>query len=167
MDTPPDVNERIAERVRELRAKTGLSLDALASRSGVSRSMISLVERAESSPTAVVRHARVITTASTTPPVRPNAWLANPVSSATPVSASGATLPLVDLKLPPGPHSIEVRSGRFPPLQLDVHLQPGEEMQLKHQFAAPAAPPRPRPPVREREPGNLMDQIRDRLNKLW
>ena len=79
----------------------------------------------------------------------------------------GATPPLVDLKLPPGPHSIEVRSGRFPPLQLDVHLQPGEEMQLKHQFAAPAAPRRPRPPVREREPGNLMDQIRDRLNKLW
>src|SRR4029077_6744400 len=49
-----DLNERIAERVRELRAKRGLSLDALASKSGVSRSMISLVERGESSPTAVV-----------------------------------------------------------------------------------------------------------------
>src|SRR6267142_6646493 len=48
------LNERIAERVRELRAKRGLSLDALASKSGVSRSMISLIERAESSPTAVV-----------------------------------------------------------------------------------------------------------------
>jgi len=53
---PPtsDVNRRIAERVRELRATHGLSLDALATRSGVSRSMISLVERGESSPTAVV-----------------------------------------------------------------------------------------------------------------
>src|SRR3954447_21040000 len=49
-----DVNRRIAERVRELRAARGLSLDALAGKSGVSRSMISLVERGESSPTAVV-----------------------------------------------------------------------------------------------------------------
>jgi transcriptional regulator with XRE-family HTH domain len=48
------VNERIAERVRDLRAAQGLSLDALASQSGVSRSMISLIERGESSPTAVV-----------------------------------------------------------------------------------------------------------------
>jgi transcriptional regulator with XRE-family HTH domain len=50
----PDVNERIAERVRELRAERAMSLDALAGRSGVSRSMISLVERGETSPTAVV-----------------------------------------------------------------------------------------------------------------
>lgn len=52
--TASDLNERIAERVRELRAGQGLSLDALATRSGVSRSMISLIERGESSPTAVV-----------------------------------------------------------------------------------------------------------------
>jgi transcriptional regulator with XRE-family HTH domain len=49
-----DLNQRIAERVRELRAGQGLSLEALASKSGVSRSMISLIERGESSPTAVV-----------------------------------------------------------------------------------------------------------------
>ncbi len=49
-----DLNHRIAERVRELRAAQGLSLDALAGKSGVSRSMISLIERGESSPTAVV-----------------------------------------------------------------------------------------------------------------
>jgi transcriptional regulator with XRE-family HTH domain len=49
-----DLNQRIAERVRELRAARGLSLDGLAGRSGVSRSMISLIERGESSPTAVV-----------------------------------------------------------------------------------------------------------------
>lgn len=53
-DTSTDVNGRIAERVRGLRAARALSLDALAERSGVSRSMISLVERGESSPTAVV-----------------------------------------------------------------------------------------------------------------
>jgi transcriptional regulator with XRE-family HTH domain len=49
-----DVNQRIADRVRDLRAGQGLSLEALAARSGVSRSMISLIERGESSPTAVV-----------------------------------------------------------------------------------------------------------------
>src|SRR5690242_18891074 len=49
-----DLNQRIAERVRELRAGQGLSLEALASNSGVIRSMISVIERGESSPTAVV-----------------------------------------------------------------------------------------------------------------
>jgi len=48
------INERIAAKTRALRAKLGLSLDALAARSGVSRSMLSLIERAECSPTAVV-----------------------------------------------------------------------------------------------------------------
>ena len=48
------LNEQIAARVRQLRAARGLSLEGLAERSGVSRSMISLIERAESSPTAVV-----------------------------------------------------------------------------------------------------------------
>jgi transcriptional regulator with XRE-family HTH domain len=49
-----DVNARIASRVRALRADLGLTLDALAAKCDVSRSMISLVERGESSPTAVV-----------------------------------------------------------------------------------------------------------------
>jgi len=50
----PDLNQRIAERARSLRASRGLTLEALAERSGVSRSMISLIERGESSPTAVL-----------------------------------------------------------------------------------------------------------------
>jgi transcriptional regulator with XRE-family HTH domain len=49
-----DVNGRIARRVRELRTGLGLTLDGLAARCAVSRSMISLVERGETSPTAVV-----------------------------------------------------------------------------------------------------------------
>jgi transcriptional regulator with XRE-family HTH domain len=48
------INVRIARRVAELRANGGLSLDALAARSEVSRSMISLIERGEVSATAVV-----------------------------------------------------------------------------------------------------------------
>lgn len=51
---PSTLHRRIAQRVRKLRDAQGLSLDALAARSGVSRSMLSLIERAEASPTAVV-----------------------------------------------------------------------------------------------------------------
>ena len=53
-DAAPDLSQRIAARVRELRAVQDLSLDLLARKSGVSRSMISLIERGETSPTAVV-----------------------------------------------------------------------------------------------------------------
>lgn len=49
-----DINSRIARRLRELREGQGFSLDALAERSGVSRSNISLIERGQSSPTATV-----------------------------------------------------------------------------------------------------------------
>lgn len=48
------LNTRIAQRVRELRTAKGLSLDALSTQCGVSRSMLSLIERGETSPTAVV-----------------------------------------------------------------------------------------------------------------
>lgn len=51
---PASLNDRIAQRVRDLRAASGLSLDALATHCGISRSMISLIERGESSPTAVL-----------------------------------------------------------------------------------------------------------------
>jgi len=53
-DIERDLNWRIAGRVRDLRALRGLTLETLAERSGVSRSMISLIERGESSPTAVL-----------------------------------------------------------------------------------------------------------------
>jgi transcriptional regulator with XRE-family HTH domain len=49
-----DINQRIADRLRELRDAQGLSLAALAERSGVSKSNISVIERGESSATATV-----------------------------------------------------------------------------------------------------------------
>ncbi|MGI4860022.1 MAG: helix-turn-helix domain-containing protein [Janthinobacterium lividum] len=49
-----NINELIAHRMRELRSAKGWSLDTLAERSKVSRSTISLIERAQSSPTAAV-----------------------------------------------------------------------------------------------------------------
>jgi transcriptional regulator with XRE-family HTH domain len=53
-EKPSPLTLRIAARVRQLRAGLGLSLDDLARRCGVSRSMISLIERGRSSTTAVV-----------------------------------------------------------------------------------------------------------------
>jgi len=49
-----DINQRIARRVAALRAERELSLDALSARSGVSRSTLSLIERGETSATAVI-----------------------------------------------------------------------------------------------------------------
>lgn len=49
-----DITARIARRVRALRTERGLTLDALAAACNVSSSMLSLIERGESSPTAVV-----------------------------------------------------------------------------------------------------------------
>ena len=72
--------------------------------------------------------------------------------------SKGTAPPLIKLWLPPGPHVIEVRSGRYPPLRTEIQLQPGEEMELKHVFTAPPAPRRAKPPARQ--PGTM-----DRLEK--
>jgi transcriptional regulator with XRE-family HTH domain len=48
------LDERIASRARAMRLSLGLTLDDLAELSGVSRAMISKVERGEVSPTAVL-----------------------------------------------------------------------------------------------------------------
>jgi len=49
-----DIEHRIAARLKAFRGQRSLTLDELARQSGVSRSMISLIERAESSATANV-----------------------------------------------------------------------------------------------------------------
>lgn len=46
-----EITNRLAGRLKEERTSKGLSLDALAKLSGVSRSMLSQIERGESSPT--------------------------------------------------------------------------------------------------------------------
>lgn len=49
-----DLDRRLGARIKGLRQSRGLTLDQLAARSGVSRAMISRVERGESSPTAAL-----------------------------------------------------------------------------------------------------------------
>lgn len=59
----------------------------------------------------------------------------------------GSVPPLVRLSVPPGPHTIEVRNGRFRPLRVELNLQPGEERVLKHAFVAPRRSQQPPPPA--------------------
>lgn len=47
-----NLEQAIGIRIRKLRQERGLTLDELAEASGVSRAMISRIERAEASPTA-------------------------------------------------------------------------------------------------------------------
>ena len=51
MNIRSDIHDRLAASLREARKARGLSLDAVAKLSGVSRSMVSQIERGESSPT--------------------------------------------------------------------------------------------------------------------
>ncbi|OJY37201.1 MAG: hypothetical protein BGP06_00160 [Rhizobiales bacterium 65-9] len=50
----PTLNRRIAERVRSRRLEREMTLDGLAAETGVSRAMISKIERGEANPTAPV-----------------------------------------------------------------------------------------------------------------
>lgn len=52
MDTSEPIDRAIAERLKALRTAGGLTLGDLAASSGVSRAMLSRIERGESSPTA-------------------------------------------------------------------------------------------------------------------
>jgi transcriptional regulator with XRE-family HTH domain len=47
-----DIDLRLGTRIRDLRTERGLTLDGLADAAGVSRAMLSRIERGESSPTA-------------------------------------------------------------------------------------------------------------------
>ncbi|MBL4808294.1 MAG: helix-turn-helix transcriptional regulator, partial [Rhodobacteraceae bacterium] len=51
MNSDHNISERLAKRLKETRKGKGLSLEATAKLSGVSRSMLSQIERGESSPT--------------------------------------------------------------------------------------------------------------------
>ena len=49
-----ELSNRLAKKLKEARKEKALSLDALAKLSGVSRSMLSAIERSESSPTIAI-----------------------------------------------------------------------------------------------------------------
>jgi len=142
---PPaaDINARIAARVRALRTERGLTLDALASRSDVSRSMISLVERGESSPTAVVLEKIASgfgvslatlfedTSAPATPISRPadrTPWR-DPQSGYLRRNISPANFPspiqIVEIVLPPGARVAYENGARDPTIHQQIWVQEG------------------------------------------
>jgi hypothetical protein len=57
--------------------------------------------------------------------------------------AKGTSPPLASLQVAPGRHTIEVRHARFPALSLQVDAGPGEELVIRHTFAAPSVPQKP------------------------
>lgn len=140
------LDERIAARVRELRAGAGLSLEALAIRSGVSRSMISLIERGESSATAVVLEklsaALGVTLAALFELRRERGAAPGPVARAAEqppwrdpasgyvrrnVSPAGWPTPIqiVDVQFPPGARVAYESAARTPPVQQQVWVLAG------------------------------------------
>jgi len=65
--------------------------------------------------------------------------------------SQGASPPLREIEVHPGPHTIEVRNHPSPPLKLEVTLGSGEGMTITHSFAAPAARIAPKSTVRRTE----------------
>lgn len=140
----PGLEARIAQRLATLRESAGLSLQALADRAGVSRSMISLVERGESSPTAAVLEKLAtglgLTLASffdfPAGPASPVArrreqptWV-DPASgylrrTLTPTAARSATR-LVEVEFPPGKRVAYSTTARSAPVDQHVWMLQGE-----------------------------------------
>ncbi|AEG93083.1 PEGA domain-containing protein [Ramlibacter tataouinensis] len=69
----------------------------------------------------------------------------------------GSTPPLSRMRIAAGAHTLEVRNGRFKPLRMEIRLEPGEEMTIRHEFRA--APP----PAASRGTPPWTDRLRDRL----
>jgi transcriptional regulator with XRE-family HTH domain len=137
------LNDRIARRIHALRAERGLSLAAMAARCDVSRSMISLIERGETSPTAVVLE-KIATGLGVTlaslfdaPPAtdEPVArYAAQPVwrdpqsgylrRNVSP-SGVGSPIQIVDVTFPPGAHVAYETGAREPAVQQQVWVLEG------------------------------------------
>lgn len=64
----------------------------------------------------------------------------------------GRSPPLSQLAVAAGPHHIEIRNGKLPPLVTDVELATGEHMQIRHSFSAP----------KPAKPQGLLDRL-----KFW
>lgn len=75
----------------------------------------------------------------------------------------GSSPPLMRLTVAPGPHRIEIRHAKAKPLQTAVHLKPGEELRLEHEFPPPPPPP---PPPRRRRPPDWLDRVESWLRGL-
>lgn len=139
-----NIDTRIANRVRALRTELHMTLEVLAASSGVSRSMISLVERGESSATAVVLE-KIATGLNvslatlfeeSSGPVNPvsrrgdrTPWR-DPQSGYVRRNISPANFPsplqIVEVELPPGAHVAFESGAREVSLHQQIWVQEGE-----------------------------------------
>jgi hypothetical protein len=77
----------------------------------------------------------------------------------------GRTPPLTRIEIPPGKRTIEIRHPPQQPLVLRLDLDPGEELALRHSFAAPAAvAPVQRAP---RPPAQAQKEQPSRVRRMW
>jgi hypothetical protein len=73
--------------------------------------------------------------------------------------SKGRSPPVMKVSIPPGAHTLEIRNGNAKVLRMDLQLQPGEVLEVKHSFVSPPAARARR--VRPRQPGFI-----DRF-KFW
>jgi len=134
-----DINDRIARRVRELRDAAGFSLDALAERSGVSRSNISLIERGQSSPTATVLDKLAaglgVTVASLFEAAAPPAAAPSPLARVAeqPLWTDPASGYVRRNVSPPAPSPIQLVDVVFPPGQRVAYETGAREVEVQQQ----------------------------------
>jgi hypothetical protein len=79
----------------------------------------------------------------------------------------GASPPLTQVEVDPGPHTIEVRNHPSPPLKLEVSLGSGEGMTITHSFVAPAAKSTPKSAVKRTEPKTEKKVEKKAEEKRW
>ena len=64
----------------------------------------------------------------------------------------GASPPLKEIEIDPGPHIIEVRNKPSPPLRLELTVGSGDEMTIRHSFVSPQPPAAKSPPAKSAPP---------------
>jgi hypothetical protein len=70
----------------------------------------------------------------------------------------GASPPLTQIEVDPGPHTIEVRNRPSPPLRFEVSLGSGQGMTITHTFATPPPAPKSAPKSAARRPEKKVEK---------
>lgn len=78
----------------------------------------------------------------------------------------GSSPPLTRLSLPSGAQKIEILNPRAKPMVMNLQLKPGEELQLRHVFAA-AVPAQRSEPGPEPRPVRKVREWVDQMKKQW
>ncbi|SEG40585.1 helix-turn-helix domain-containing protein [Bosea lathyri] len=151
-----DIDRRLGARLKAARLHQDLTLDALAERTGVSRAMISRIERGESSPTAALLVRLGSGLGLTLSALLEDGSQGEPLarSAAQPVwrdpasgylrrnvspRGTGSAFEIVEVELPPGAHVVLDSAASAPPLDQQIWILEGTlELtlgEIRHQLA--------------------------------